>query len=210
MFRSRSRFTAALAAFALAVGAYLWSCAPAATVTVAGVDLAALRDTILAAVPPDAMFDPDTTYSEEDEFGGFLGTGKTRGLIQPHRNANAGPLTHLKFLARMRVSKDFRGMVGSRSTADTIWNYWVVGFLTTTAARRPQWVSIYVAPAESGHIEVRKLTAALSPAPHARGMAKWRHSKVAPWASCSDNMCCCEDSQCKTPLSAHNFLLNRP
>ena len=207
MFRSRY-LVALMILAAVAVGTSLWSCAHTPDVRVRDVNLPALRDSIIARVPSDSLFDPDPQYGEEDSFDGFLGFGKTRGLIQPHRTAHAGSLAHMKFLARIRVNKDWHGLAPTPDGGSPVWNYWVVAQLTIADERKPRWVSVYVAPQQSGHIVVRELSAALSPAPHTRGMAKWRHSRTAPWASCSDNMCCCEDSGCRTPVAAHLVLMD--
>ena len=205
MFRSRY-LVALMALAAVAVGTSLWSCAHTPDVRVTGVNLDSLRDSIRARVPNDAQFDPDAQYGEEDSFDGVLGFGKVHGLIQPHRRAHAGQLTHLKFLARIRVDKQWHGLAPTPDGGTPVWNYWVAALLMKDGARKPQWVSVYVAPQQNGHIVIRELSAALSPSPHTRGMAKWRHSRTAPWASCSDNMCCCEDSSCKTPVSAHEAM----
>ena len=207
MFRSRY-LVALMALAAVAVGTSLWSCAHAPNVRVTRINLNALRDSIVPSLQnKDAEFDPDPQYGEDDSFDGVLGFGKVHGVIQPHRTAHAGPLTHRKVLARIRVNKDWHGLAPTPDGSRTVWNYWIAALLTPDGARKPQWVSVYIAPDKDGHIVVRDLSAALSPFPHTRGMAKWRHSRTAPWASCSDNMCCCEDSGCRTPIAAHEVLL---
>jgi hypothetical protein len=203
MIRSRYLVTVVSAAVFLA-SVSVWSCAHVETLSVMDVDLQLLRDSIVASLPHDSMFDADPSYSDTGVVAGII--TKTRGIIQPHKTAHTGTLTHRKVLARIRVDRPYRQLAASPADT-TYWNYWVAAFLKPNGSRSNQWVSVYVAPDVPNHIKTMKLTGALSPVPHTRAMAKWRRSKAVPWASCSANMCCCEDSECRTPLSAHQILV---
>ena len=202
----RSRYLLALLAVA---GSVLSSCVKDTSIVISDVARRNLRTEVINAVTASNTFDTTTAVGEADEFGGFLGIGQTRGLIQPHTNSLRDTLEHMQILGRIRVSKKYRDMAPS-ADPDTIWNYWVIAYIPTREFPRGEYVSVYVAERVTDHVAVRKLSGALAPAKHTRPVAKWRHSRTAPWATCTDNMCCCEDSSCRTPLSAHVFLSNSP
>jgi len=143
-------------------------------------NLTSLRDSIIASIPPDSefySFDGDEQYVASGNFG----------IIKPFKNAYVGPVAHRKFLAKIHVDRNYRGLKGG------VANYWVV--VDTSAAGSGKFVSAWAVAGEP--LKLRKLTI-ISPGhtnPHTRG--RWQNnSQAVPWASCSPTTCCCEGSTC--------------
>jgi hypothetical protein len=157
------------------------------------VNTTALRDSIIAALPPDGEFRTDTDSSGVANFPVekflwiFWATNK--GTIQPHMNAHAGiQYSHLKFLARIRVTKRYHGL----EPGD--WNYWVAARIATSRFPQGEWVSVYVAPTVQGHIEFNRLLYKAHSPSHTSARARFYNTETYPWATCGTNMCCCEDN----------------
>ena len=170
------------------LAAAVWlSCAPSRRAAPAPLhmNLDSLRDALLAVAPPDAdfpVFEGDEQIVEKTWWG-----RKTYGMIMPHYMANTTPLHHGKFLARLHVDRNYRGL-----KADT-WTYWVV--VDTSDDGSGRFASLWVAAGAPARL--RGLKPVTRPHDHPHAKAQWlNQSSAVPWATCTPNECCCEGPEC--------------
>ena len=158
-----------------------------------------IRQQVISRIPHDTMFNAHPDSGQVSDLVDIGHHERARGLIQPYRNSHRERLHHLMFLGRIRVDRPYHGLAPSPSPAQTIWNYWVVIEVQTSRSQR-RFISAFVAPGASDHVAVRHLswTDSTTGPRHPNALARWNHSAGDSWATCS-NMCCCEDSHCKTP-----------
>lgn len=142
----------------------------------------ALRDSIISAIPPHSEFD---NFEGDEQYV----TSRIYGIVAPHKNANAGPLAHRKFLGRIYVDREYRGLKAN------VWNYWVA--VDTSRAATGKWVSAWVVRTGNHPLVLRELTVVSPGHGHPHTRARWQNNSAAvPWATCSPNMCCCEGPDC--------------